>query len=292
MHILLLLLTPFPVKKESEQMTFGCLFVFLSTKISGSFQRHFRTKKTRKTCVCHIISNGNLLFDLLSLVLAESSLLLGVLHYLLFHVESFATAHSIHVLEGLVFRVCFLAKVQIFFLRGGNPVRITTDCLQYKPDRQSRHVLVGGKCANTLHIAQILLVRVIHLFFVLVCLLKRSCSESKVSEGPPVVKVNYYLIISTTEATFKINNYAQTHTPQKHRETNTSQWLKTSCGLAKPLVLLRISSPKPKLSATGRRALTVKMSVPSFISSCRTRPSRFPRTPYTRPGTRHIQSAC
>lgn len=64
----------------------------------------------------------------------------------------------------------------------------------------------------------------------------------------------------------------------------TSQWLKTSCGLANPLVLLRISSANPKLSATGRTALMMNMSVPSFISSWRTRPSLFPRTPYTRPG--------
>lgn len=67
--------------------------------------------------------------------------------------------------------------------------------------------------------------------------------------------------------------------------TFTSQWLKTSCGLARPLVLLRNSSANPKLSATGRTALMMNMSVPSFISSCSTRPSRFPRTPYTRPGT-------
>lgn len=104
------------------------------------------------------------LFDLVLLILAESSLLLSMLHYLLFHVESFATAHSIHVLEGLVFRVRFLTKVQIFFLCGGNPVRITTDCLQYRADRQNSHVLVSGKCTNTLYIVQILLVRVINYF--------------------------------------------------------------------------------------------------------------------------------
>lgn len=98
------------------------------------------------------------------LILAESSLLLSMLHYLLFHVESFATAHSIHVLEGLVFRVRFLTKVQIFFLRGGNPVRITTDCLQYRADRQNSHVLVRGKCTNTLNIVQTLLVRTINYF--------------------------------------------------------------------------------------------------------------------------------
>lgn len=65
----------------------------------------------------------------------------------------------------------------------------------------------------------------------------------------------------------------------------TSQWLKINCGLANPLVLLRISSANPKLSATGRTALMMNMSVPSFISSWRTRPSRFPSTPYTRPVT-------
>lgn len=70
----------------------------------------------------------------------------------------------------------------------------------------------------------------------------------------------------------------------------TSQWLKTSCGLASPLVLLRISSAKPKLSATGTTALMMNMSVPSFISSCRTRPSLFPRTPYTRPAHKRTPS--
>lgn len=58
----------------------------------------------------------------------------------------------------------------------------------------------------------------------------------------------------------------------------TSQWLNTSCGLARPLVLFRISSAKPKLSATGSTALMMNMSVPSFISSCSTRPSLFDRT--------------
>lgn len=70
----------------------------------------------------------------------------------------------------------------------------------------------------------------------------------------------------------------------------TSQWLKTSCGLANPLVLLRISSANPKLSATGRTALMMNISVPSFISSCNTRPSLFPRTPYTRPGHTHTHT--
>lgn len=65
----------------------------------------------------------------------------------------------------------------------------------------------------------------------------------------------------------------------------TSQWLNTSCGLARPLVLFLISSANPKLSATGRTALMMNMSVPSFISSCRTRPSRFDKTPYIRPTT-------
>lgn len=64
----------------------------------------------------------------------------------------------------------------------------------------------------------------------------------------------------------------------------TSQWLKTSCGLARPLVRFLISSAKPKLSATGRTALIMNMPVPSFISSCSTRPSLLDRTPYTRPG--------
>lgn len=63
----------------------------------------------------------------------------------------------------------------------------------------------------------------------------------------------------------------------------TSQWLNTSCGLARPLVLFLISSAKPKLSATGRTAFIINTSVPSFISSCNTLPSLLDRTAYTRP---------
>lgn len=71
----------------------------------------------------------------------------------------------------------------------------------------------------------------------------------------------------------------------------TSQWLNTSCGLARPLVLFLISSAKPKLSATGRTALIINTSVPSFISSCSTLPSLLDSTAYTRPAETQLSSA-
>ena len=58
----------------------------------------------------------------------------------------------------------------------------------------------------------------------------------------------------------------------------TSQWLKTSCGMAKPDVFFLISSAKPKLSATGRTAEMTKVPDPSLSSSLNTRPCRFPKT--------------
>lgn len=70
----------------------------------------------------------------------------------------------------------------------------------------------------------------------------------------------------------------------------TSQWLNTSCGLARPLVLFLISSAKPKLSATGRTALIINTSVPSFISSCSTLPSLLDSTAYTRPAETQFSS--
>lgn len=77
------------------------------------------------------------------LVLAECSLFLCVLHYLLLHVEAFAAADSIHVFEGLVGGVGFLSKVQIFFLSGGNPVWITGDDLGHKEEERNRNVIIG-----------------------------------------------------------------------------------------------------------------------------------------------------
>jgi len=64
---------------------------------------------------------------------------------------------------------------------------------------------------------------------------------------------------------------------------STSQWLKWSCGLARPLVRLRISSAKPKLSTTGRTAVTLNIDEPSRNSSLTTRPLRRPMTAYILP---------
>jgi len=74
---------------------------------------------------------------------------------------------------------------------------------------------------------------------------------------------------------------------------NTSQWLKWSCGLARPLVRLRISSAKPKLSTTGRTAVTLNIDEPSRNSSLMTRPLRRPMTAYILPSnnTQQLQTA-
>lgn len=69
---------------------------------------------------------------LLLLVLAQCPLFLSMLHYLLLHVEAFATAHAVRVFQSLVLRVCFLTKVQVFFFCGGNPVGITADHLMHR----------------------------------------------------------------------------------------------------------------------------------------------------------------
>lgn len=69
-------------------------------------------------------------------VLAQCPLFLSVLHYLLLHVEAFATAHTVHIFQSLVFIVCFLTKVQVFFFCCGNPVRIAADHLMHRGDSQ------------------------------------------------------------------------------------------------------------------------------------------------------------
>lgn len=73
-------------------------------------------------------------------VLAERPLFLGVLHYLLLHVQPFAAADGVHVFQGLVFRVGLLAEVQVFFLGGGNPVRIAADHLGHRRRTQTGSV--------------------------------------------------------------------------------------------------------------------------------------------------------
>lgn len=76
-------------------------------------------------------------------VLAQSSLLLCVLYCLLLHVEAFAATDSVHVFEGLICRVRFLTKVQIFFLCGGNPVWITADRLGHRQEERDRNAMVS-----------------------------------------------------------------------------------------------------------------------------------------------------
>lgn len=77
-------------------------------------------------------------------VLAERPLLLGVLHYLLLHVQPFAAADAVHVFQGLVFRVGLLAEVQVFFLGGGNPVRVAADHLGHRRRTQTGSASQSG----------------------------------------------------------------------------------------------------------------------------------------------------
>ncbi len=72
---------------------------------------------------------------------------------------------------------------------------------------------------------------------------------------------------------------------QNGSSSSISNPWKMSCGLAAPDVRLRISSLKPKDSATGSSATIVKNGVPSFISSDRIRPRRRVMTADTRPRT-------
>lgn len=69
----------------------------------------------------------------------------------------------------------------------------------------------------------------------------------------------------------------------------TSQWLKVSCGRAKPLVFFLKSSAKPKLSTTGKWASMLKICEPSRISPATTLPNLFPNTAYNLP---EIKNQC
>ncbi|KAH9493299.1 hypothetical protein DERF_014058 [Dermatophagoides farinae] len=73
-------------------------------------------------------------------------------------------------------------------------------------------------------------------------------------------------------------NGSKTKTP-----TLTSQWLNDNCGIALPLVCLRISLTKLKLSITGSTAFTVNICDPSCTSACNIRPFLRPITAYILP---------
>ena len=53
-------------------------------------------------------------------------------HYLLLYIEPLPLPHGVHVLAGLVFRICLFPKVQILLLGGGDPERISGDDLGEK----------------------------------------------------------------------------------------------------------------------------------------------------------------
>ena len=67
----------------------------------------------------------------------------------------------------------------------------------------------------------------------------------------------------------------------------TCQWLKRSCGLAKPDVRFLISSASPKLSTTGNSLMMLNTWVPSLSSSDITRPLRLPITAYSLPESKN-----
>uniref|UniRef100_A0A182M670 Uncharacterized protein n=1 Tax=Anopheles culicifacies TaxID=139723 RepID=A0A182M670_9DIPT len=65
--------------------------------------------------------------------------------------------------------------------------------------------------------------------------------------------------------------------------STVSQWLKTSCGIAKPDVCLRISVAKLNDSITGMTAVTSNWPLPSIRSADCIRPCRRPITAYSLP---------
>lgn len=69
------------------------------------------------------------------LISAQSSLLLSVLHDFFFHIQSLSLSHCIHVLAGLVLRVCLLPKVQILLLSRRDPERVTWNDLQKETNK-------------------------------------------------------------------------------------------------------------------------------------------------------------
>lgn len=70
----------------------------------------------------------------LSLVFAQSPLLLCVLHDLLLHIQAFAAADGVHVFQRLVRGVGLLPKVQVLLFCGGHPVRVAADHLPVAED--------------------------------------------------------------------------------------------------------------------------------------------------------------
>lgn len=63
-----------------------------------------------------------------------------MLHKFFFHIEPLSLSHCIHVLAGLVLRVCLLPKVQIFLLSGGDPEWVTGNDLQKETNKKTSQV--------------------------------------------------------------------------------------------------------------------------------------------------------
>lgn len=82
------------------------------------------------------------------LISTESSLLLSMLHNFLIYIKSLPLSHCIHVLAGLVLRICLLPKVQIFLLRGWDPERITWNDLEKEKIIKSAALIKESKAEN------------------------------------------------------------------------------------------------------------------------------------------------
>ena len=78
-----------------------------------------------------------------SLVFGQRPLLFRMLYDLLLHVKSLSPSHRIHVTQGPIFRVSFLAIVRIFLLRCWHPEGIRIDDLQRK--KRQKFQLVTGQ---------------------------------------------------------------------------------------------------------------------------------------------------
>lgn len=67
-------------------------------------------------------------------------------HDLFFHIEALPLPHGIHVLSGLVLRICLLPKVQVLLLGGWHPEWVTGNDLVKEGDSMSqvRQMLISS----------------------------------------------------------------------------------------------------------------------------------------------------
>lgn len=100
--------------------------------------------------------------------------------------------------------------------------------------------------------------------------------------------IYFFAMFSRSASSPRSSKSSSVKGTQNGSSSSISNPAKTSCGDAAPDVRLRISSLKPKDSATGNKDWMVKNGVPSFMNSVIMRPRRRVMTPYTRPNTSAI----